>query len=195
MSHKIMKQIQEKFAQIASIWPNPSYMCVLKPNGEILTSQETKSKALSEDLLDPISSLRKTAIQFGSILGQKECQVIHIRGRRAHEFCAYSIGTNLLCFYSKMASIEEARKFNVQKADMEMEPILHDLQLLLQGVGLIPMAPHHAVAPVAAPSVASSVTSSSPLLEGRKAPAADHPAGDPAVTPPKNVKGGRKLSK
>jgi len=86
----------------------------------------------ADELLAPIASLKKTAVQFGAALNQMECPVIHIRGNN-HMFSCYDVDKNLLAFYSSMhSSLLDA--FNSTEADNKMSLIIQDLRLLLQNL-------------------------------------------------------------
>jgi hypothetical protein len=153
---RLSDQICNKLKEICLIFPNTSFIAVLNHEGELLAAgtgeninTNNKNKGgngnvnllsnsnlvngkLPEELLAAISSLKKTALQFGTALNQSEASVIHIRGS-VNLFSCYEIDKNLLAFYSE-AHPAQAETFNLNEADNKMQPILQDLRLLLNNL-------------------------------------------------------------
>jgi hypothetical protein len=96
----------------------------------MLVSDRSQKKLLDE-LVGPISSFKKTAIQFAETLNS-DCPVIHIRGT-SHLFSVYDVDKHLLCFYTQMPGTV-LEKFDVPSADGKMEPLIQELRLLLHNL-------------------------------------------------------------
>lgn len=130
-SPSVSKQVHAKLNEIQSIFPHSTFLVVLSPEGELLASTQLEYHH-ADELLAPIASLKKTAVQFGAALSQMECPVIHIRGNN-HMFSCYDVDKNLLAFYSSMHS-SLLDSFNSTEADNKMSFIIADLRILLQNL-------------------------------------------------------------
>ena len=93
-SPKLSSQISSKLNEIQSIFPHSTFIVVLSPEGELLASSQWMEYQKIDELLAPIASLKKTAVQFGAALSQMECPVIHIRGNN-HMFSCYDVDKNV----------------------------------------------------------------------------------------------------
>eukprot|EP00455_Lapot_gusevi_P036212 TRINITY_DN4020_c0_g1_i8.p1 TRINITY_DN4020_c0_g1~~TRINITY_DN4020_c0_g1_i8.p1 ORF type:complete len:165 (+),score=24.49 TRINITY_DN4020_c0_g1_i8:65-496(+) len=131
MSPKVLEQVQSKLKEIHQIYPGTHFTCILSPDGEVLAFDNNKSQHPA-DMMGPVASMKKAALQFGSSMNQLDCPVIHIRGNN-HLFSCFDIDTNILAFFSEMhGSVLDS--FNTNEADQQMEPILEELRLLLQNM-------------------------------------------------------------
>jgi len=140
-SPKLSEQILAKLAEVETVFPHSTLIVVLTPQGELLASRASGNSAFAAlppseagQLLAPIASLKKSAVQFGAALNQMECPVIHIRGNHTM-FSCYDVDKNLLAFYSSMHS-SLLDSFNSTEADNKMSFIIQDLRLLLQNLML-----------------------------------------------------------
>jgi hypothetical protein len=92
-SPKLSSQISSKLNEVQSIFPHSTFIVVLTPEGELLASSQVEYQR-ADELLAPIASLKKTAVQFGAALSQMECPVIHVRGNN-HMFSCYDVDKNV----------------------------------------------------------------------------------------------------
>lgn len=139
MSQTITKLINDKLKSIQDIFPGTHYTCIISAEGDTkitLTNEPgVKDKMKEEDLLQQVISLKNTAKQFGSTLSQGDTTgVIHIRGKGSL-FSCYDIGKYHLAFYSDMPE-SDIERFDVGKADLEMEDMAEELQLLLNNLAV-----------------------------------------------------------
>jgi hypothetical protein len=75
------KVVQLKLDDIQKLLPGTKFSCVLSSDGELLVSSHGADRKVIEELLGPISSLKKTAVQFGSTVALNDCSVLHIQVR------------------------------------------------------------------------------------------------------------------
>ena len=90
-----------KLSEVESVFPHSTLIVVLTPSGELLASRAGGGSAFAAlpaeeagQLLAPIASLKKSAMQFGGALNQMECPVIHIRGNHTM-FSCYDVEKNV----------------------------------------------------------------------------------------------------
>lgn len=93
-SPKLAEQISSKLSEVNSVFPHSTLIVVLTPAGELLASHNGAAFQLADELLAPIASLKKSAVQFGGALNQMECPVIHIRGNHTM-FSCYDVDKNV----------------------------------------------------------------------------------------------------
>jgi len=99
----------------------------------VIPGTDKQQQKVTEELLAPISSLKKAALQFGATLNQMECPLIHIRGNN-HLFSCYEIDDHLLAFYTDMRS-DLLDSFNTTEADIKMKKnLVPELRILLQNL-------------------------------------------------------------
>jgi len=127
-----MQQIQEKLLIVTKCFPGTNFIVILNGSGEIVAQQNEKQVKVAEDLLAPIASLRKAAVQFTGTLNQNDCPLIHIRGAN-HLFSCYEFDDHLLAFYTEMQS-QVMDVFNMTEADTKIKGIIGELKLLLQNL-------------------------------------------------------------
>jgi hypothetical protein len=90
-----------KLAEVETVFPHSTLIVVLTPAGELLASRAGGGSAFAAlapseagQLLSPIASLKKSAVQFGAALNQMECPVIHVRGNHTM-FSCYDVDKNV----------------------------------------------------------------------------------------------------
>lgn len=93
-SPKLSNQIRSKLLEIAAIFPHAAFIVVLSPEGELLASATQGEYERADEILAPIASLKKSAVQFGAALSQMECPVIHVRGNN-NMFSCYDVDKNV----------------------------------------------------------------------------------------------------
>lgn len=97
-----MQRVHQKLQDVNAIYPGVTVTAIIGPEGQIIL-KEAEDQAKLAHVLEMVATVKRSALQFGEALGQFESPVIHITGKHT-VFSCYDVGTNVLAFFSGMAS-------------------------------------------------------------------------------------------
>jgi len=126
----VLSAMNARMRGVKDFFPGTNICCILNPQGEVLAEYHL-SPVKQCEVQAVIGALKQAAVQFGEVVGQLDCPVIHIKGA-AHVFSCYDLGGtgNLLAFYSELhgTSVEI---FDTARADDAMADTVAELSDLL----------------------------------------------------------------
>lgn len=131
---KFYEEIQIILKRISDVIPGTFFVVVLSSSGEVVSFENVKS-ARPQNLLAPISSIKKAAIQFANTLSQTECPIIHLRGNNSM-FSCYEMGEYILvcCSENHSAALEALFAEDSGEIDKKIEAELQGLKLLIKNI-------------------------------------------------------------
>jgi hypothetical protein len=65
LSPKVGQQIERKLREIVAVYPNTQCCVILSREGHVIAQTDDPQYAVPDELLAPIASLKKTAVEFG----------------------------------------------------------------------------------------------------------------------------------
>ncbi|KAL0482776.1 hypothetical protein AKO1_011181 [Acrasis kona] len=138
VSPKLIAIIEDKVKKIGGILGGPSKIVILNASDEILycnsdlISDTQDGRTTKEDLQDQITNVKESCNRFSTgcqyFTDHKSNGIIHVQGKKSL-FSVYQGEKITLAFFTEMRDVQ----FNSDN-DKEMEPIIHDIILLLANV-------------------------------------------------------------
>ena len=117
-----LQQVQEVLVELPTVFPGTKVSCVIHEEGHVVSKHAAESVS-DEDLVSLVSNVKQAALQFASVLNQKTCPRIHIKGAASLYSC-YDVGPqHVLALFTDMHGTR-MESFDMERADKRMAPLL-----------------------------------------------------------------------
>lgn len=120
-----MQRIHEQLRRVIDVFPSTRFACVIGATGEII-SHYPPAKEGSFEHLEHIGAVKRTALQFASVVRLHKCSVIRLRGL-TNMITLFGFDEQFLVLMAKMDE-RELVEFDPSDADEKITAIVADLR-------------------------------------------------------------------